>query len=107
MQPKNGYADWEITLLIAEAMGVPMKYSHPSEIMDEIAHLTPSFAGVSYAKLEELGSVQWPCNDKKPLGSPIMHMDGFVRGKGKFMITEYVPTDERTGASFQIGRAHV
>src|SRR3546814_257858 len=98
MQPKNGYADWEITLLIAEAMGVPMKYSHPSEIMDEIAHLTPSFAGVSYAKLEELGSVQWPCNDKKPLGSPIMHMDGFVRGKGKFMITEYVPTDERTGA---------
>src|SRR3546814_11970999 len=83
-------------------MGVPMKYSHPSEIMDEIAHLTPSFAGVSYAKLEELGSVQWPCNDKKPLGSPIMHMDGFVRGKGKFMITEYVPTDERTGASFPL-----
>ncbi|MFC3675863.1 formate dehydrogenase subunit alpha [Ferrovibrio xuzhouensis] len=102
MPPKNGYADWEITLLIADAMGVPMQYSHPSEIMDEIAHLTPSFAGVSYAKLEELGSVQWPCNDKKPLGSPIMHMDGFVRGKGKFMITEYVPTDERTGARFPL-----
>jgi len=102
MPPKNGYADWEITLLIAEAMGSPMKYSHPSEIMDEIAHLTPSFAGVSFAKLDEMGSVQWPCNEKQPLGSPIMHVDGFVRGKGKFMITEYVPTDERTGARFPL-----
>ena len=102
MPPKNGYADWEITLLIADAMGTPMPYSHPSEIMDEIARLTPSFAGVSYAKLEEMGSVQWPCNDKNPLGSPVMHIDGFVRGKGKFMITEYVPTDERTGARFPL-----
>ncbi|WP_341703083.1 formate dehydrogenase subunit alpha [Ferrovibrio sp.] len=102
MPPKNGYADWEITLLIAEAMGVPMAYSHPSEVMDEIARLTPSFAGVSYARLEEMGSVQWPCNEQKPLGSPIMHMDGFVRGRGKFMITEYVPTEERTGARFPL-----
>jgi formate dehydrogenase major subunit len=102
MPPKNGYADWEITLLIADAMGVPMQYAHPSEIMDEIARLTPSFAGVSYAKLDEMGSVQWPCNEKKPLGSPVMHIDGFVRGKGKFMITEYVPTDERTGPRFPL-----
>ncbi len=47
MQPRNGYADWEITLLIAKAMGVEMNYAHPSEIMDEIARLTPTFAGVS------------------------------------------------------------
>ncbi|MBP0581576.1 formate dehydrogenase subunit alpha [Labrys sp. LIt4] len=102
MSPKAGYADWEITLLIAEAMGFPMPYEHPSQIMDEIARLTPSFAGVSYEKLERDGSVQWPCNDKAPEGTPIMHIDHFVRGKGRFMVTEYVPTDERTGARFPL-----
>ncbi len=102
MPPKNGYADWEITLLIAAAMGVPMKYEHPSEIMDEIAALTPTFAGVSYARLDELGSVQWPCNEKAPLGSPIMHGNGFARGRGKFMITEYVATEERSTSRFPL-----
>ncbi|WP_448954384.1 formate dehydrogenase subunit alpha [Labrys neptuniae] len=102
MAPKAGYADWEITLLIAEAMGFPMPYEHPSQIMDEIARLTPSFAGVSYEKLEKDGSVQWPCNDKAPEGTPIMHIDHFVRGKGRFMVTEYIPTDERTGARFPL-----
>ena len=70
--------------------------------MDEIARLTPTFAGVSFEKLDELGSVQWPCNDKAPEGTPIMHIDGFVRGKGKFVITEYVPTDEKTGPRFPL-----
>ena len=102
MAPKNGLADWEITQKIAQALGLGWNYRHPSEIMDEIARLTPSFAGVSYAKLEELGSVQWPCNDAAPLGSPIMHTTGFVRGKGKFVVTEYVPTDERTGPRFPL-----
>src|SRR5215831_7713152 len=102
MTPKNGLADWEITLAIAKAMGFDMAYAHPSEIMDEIARLTPTFAGVSYAKLEELGSVQWPCNEKAPEGTPVMHIGGFVRGKGKFILTEYVPTDERTGPRFPL-----
>ncbi len=102
MAPKNGYADWEITMLIARAMGIAMNYAHPSEIMDEIAQLTPSFAGVSYDRLDELGSVQWPCNEAKPLGSPIMHTDGFVRGRGKFMITQYVPTEEKSSARFPL-----
>jgi formate dehydrogenase major subunit len=102
MTPRNGLADWEITIALAKAMGFDMAYAHPSEIMDEIARLTPAFTGVSYAKLEELGSVQWPCNQKAPQGTPVMHMDGFVRGKGKFVITEYVPTDERTGPRFPL-----
>ncbi|SEH72590.1 formate dehydrogenase subunit alpha [Tardiphaga sp. OK245] len=102
MSPKNGLEDWEVTLGFAKALGYEMKYNHPSEIMDEIAALTPTFAGVSYAKLEEVGSVQWPCNEKQPLGTPIMHMDGFVRGKGKFMLTEYIATDERTGPRFPL-----
>jgi formate dehydrogenase major subunit len=102
MAPRNGFADWEITLAIAKAMGYGMSYSHPSEIMDEIARLTPTFAGVSFAKLDELGSIQWPCNEKAPTGTPVMHIGGFVRGKGKFVVTEYVPTDERTGPRFPL-----
>jgi formate dehydrogenase major subunit len=102
MQPKNGYGDWEITLLLAKALGYEMHYDHPSQIMDEIARLTPTFTGVSYARLDELGSVQWPCNDKAPLGTPVMHLNGFVRGKGKFVITEYIATDEKTGPRFPL-----
>jgi len=102
MQPRNGMADWEVTLAIAKAMGHPLHYEHPGEIMDEIARLTPTFAGVSYAKLDEVGSIQWPCNDKAPEGTPVMHIGGFVRGLGQFMMTEYVPTDERTGPRFPL-----
>jgi formate dehydrogenase major subunit len=102
MSPKNGYADWEITVKLAQAMGVPMNYSHPSEIMDEIAATTPTFAGVSFAKLDEAGSVQWPCNAAAPKGTPIMHIGTFMRGKGKFVLTDYVATDERTGPRFPL-----
>ncbi len=102
MEPLGGLTDWEITLRFAQALGYEMRYAHPSEVMDEIARLTPTFAGVSYAKIEEHGSLQWPCNEAAPLGTPVMHIDRFVRGKGKFMITEYVPTDERTGPRFPL-----
>jgi formate dehydrogenase major subunit len=102
MPPRAGMADWEITLAIAEAMGFDMRYAHPSEVMDEIARTTPTFAGVSFARLEELGSVQWPCNEKAPEGTPVMHIGGFVRGLGKFVVTEYLPTDERTGPRFPL-----
>jgi formate dehydrogenase major subunit len=102
MSPRNGYADWEITQLIAQAVGLDWRYTHPSQVMDEIARLTPTFAGVSFARLDELGSVQWPCNDTNPLGSPVMHATTFTRGKGKFMLTEYVPTDERTGPRYPL-----
>jgi formate dehydrogenase major subunit len=102
MTPKNGYADWEITLMLAKAVGLDMHYNHPSEIMDEIARTTPSFAGVSYDTLERLGSIQWPCNDRAPEGTPIMHIGSFVRGKGRFVISDYVPTDEKTGPLFPL-----
>ncbi|MGO8778128.1 MAG: formate dehydrogenase subunit alpha [Rhodomicrobium sp.] len=102
MAPKNGKEDWEITAALSEALGFPMRYDHPSQIMDEIARLTPTFAGVCFEKLDKLGSVQWPCNEKAPEGTPVMHIAGFVRGKGKFVITEYVPTDEKTGPRFPL-----
>ena len=100
--PKAGLADWEITIALSKALGYDMVYSHPSEIMDEIARLTPTFAGVSYDRLEELGSIQWPCNEGAPNGTPIMHEAGFVRGQGLFMVTEYVPTEERTNDRFPL-----
>lgn len=102
MTPKNGYEDWQITAMLSEALGYPMPYQHASEIMDEIARLTPTFHGVSYKKLEELGSIQWPCNEQHPEGTPIMHIDEFVRGKGRFMITEYVPTSEKVNAKYPL-----
>lgn len=102
MSPRNGLADWEVTQELARAMGLDWNYTHPSEIMDEIARLTPSFAGVSFAHLDEAGSLQWPVNQAAPHGSPVMHVEGFVRGKGKFVVTDYVPTDEKTGPRFPL-----
>jgi len=104
MAPRSGLGDWEITVGIAKAFGLDWNYSHPSEIMDEIARLTPGFANVSYQLLEERGSVQWPCNDKSPDGTPIMHIGSFARsgGKGNFVLTEYVATDEKTTGRFPL-----
>ncbi|HWP00230.1 MAG TPA: formate dehydrogenase subunit alpha [Methylococcus sp.] len=102
MPPLAGQEDWQITQMLSNALGYPMNYRHPSEIMDEIARLTPSFAGVSYDKLDRLGSIQWPCNDDHPEGTPIMHEKEFVRGKGLFLLTEYVPTQERTNRRFPL-----
>ena len=102
MPAKAGYSDWEVTQLLANALGYAMKYAHPSEIMDEIASLTPTFRGVTFKKIEKLGSVQWPCNDAAPEGTPIMHIDTFVRGKGKFFITQYVPTTEKITRKFPL-----
>ncbi len=95
MTPKNGMEDWEVTAALSNALGYPMHYKHASEIMDEVARLTPTFKGVSFKKLDELGGIQWPCNDEQPTGTPTMHIDEFVRGKGKFFVTEYVPTSEK------------
>ena len=102
MSPKNGYADWEIVQLLANAMGLGWAYTHPSQIMDEIARLTPTFAGVSFEALDRLGSLQWPANEAAPEGTPTMHIDHFVRGKGKFVVTDYIATDEKTGPRFPL-----
>jgi formate dehydrogenase major subunit len=102
MKPLGGYADWEVTQLLSKALGYPMDYRHPSEIMDEIARLTPTFTGVSFDKIDRMGSIQWPCNEHTPEGTPIMHIGEFVRGKGRFMLTEYVPTREKVNARFPL-----
>ncbi|QJR09300.1 Putative formate dehydrogenase [Usitatibacter rugosus] len=102
MPPLAGLADWEATMALSNALGYKMDYKHPSEIMDEIARLTPTFKGVSYDRIDELGSIQWPCNDAAPDGTPTMHIDTFVRGKGRFIVTEYIPTDEKVNSRYPL-----
>ncbi|QXP83940.1 formate dehydrogenase subunit alpha [Methylococcus sp. Mc7] len=102
MPPLAGYEDWQVTQMLANALGYPMNYSHASEILDEIASLVPTFTKVSFKRLDEVGSLQWPCNEEAPDGTPTMHVDHFVRGKGRFMLTEYVPTEERTSSKFPL-----
>ena len=103
MPPIPGLADWEVTVKLANALGYPMHYDHPEQIMEEIASLTPSFAGVSYEKIDRLGSVQWPCNESTDeAGTALMHVDAFVRGKGKFFNTQYVPTQEKITKRFPL-----
>ena len=102
MQPLAGKEDWEVTMDLCNAMGYPMHYEHPSEIMDEIARLTPTFSGVTYQLLDEVGSLQWPCNAAAPFGTATMHEDRFVRGQGYFAITEYVATTERANRRYPL-----
>jgi formate dehydrogenase major subunit len=100
--PKTGKHEWEIVMEISQAMGYPMHYNHSSEIMDEIAKSTPTFAGVSFEFLDRVGSVQWPCNENAPSGTPTMHVEKFVRGLGRFMLTPYVATDEKSNRKFPL-----
>ncbi len=102
MAPLAGKEDWEVTMALSNALGYPMDYSHPEQIMEEIAALTPTFSGVSYTLLDRQGSLQWPCNDVAPAGTPTMHTDSFVRGKGYFAVTEYVATDEKVNRRFPL-----
>jgi formate dehydrogenase major subunit len=102
MASKTGKQEWEVVALLSKALGYEMNYKTSAEIMDEIAQVTPSFTGVSFAHLDKVGSVQWPCNEANPNGTPIMHIEQFVRGKGQFMETHFVPTEERTTRKFPL-----
>ena len=102
MPSRVGKDEWQVVCEIATAMGYPMAYADPAEIMAEVAATTPTFAGVSFDRLDEHGSMQWPVFDEMSTGTPIMHVDGFVRGRGRLVITDYVPTTERTTRRFPL-----
>jgi formate dehydrogenase major subunit len=102
MEAQQGKDEWRITQDLARAMGYDMNYASAAEIMDEIAELTPTFNNVSFGFLDKVGSVQWPCNEDAPMGTPIMHVGAFVRGKGLFVETDYEPTEERTNRKFPL-----
>jgi formate dehydrogenase major subunit len=103
MPPLAGMSDWQVTMKLSNALEYPMNYTHPEQIMQEIAALTPSFGGVNYEKIDRLGSLQWPCNENTvEAGTSLMHVDNFVRGKGRFFNTQYVATDEKVTRKYPL-----
>ncbi len=95
VEPPDGVLpDWQVVCEVATRMGYPMKYGHPSEIMDEIARLTPMFAGVTYARLETSEGLQWPVPSADHPGTSLMHGERFPRGKARFVAVDYLPPGE-------------
>jgi len=99
--PLTGLANWETICIIAEKMGYPMKYGHPSEIMDEIASLAPMFGGVCFSRLADRG-LQWPCPSTDHPGTETMHVGCFSRGLGKFNAVEHRPPAEVTDPEYPL-----
>lgn len=95
IEPLAGMAEWQVITKLANLMGYPMKYNHPSEIMDEIASLTPIYGGISYDRLGNEG-IQWPCPTKDHPGTKTMYTDLFSRSGGlaKFMILDQQDSGE-------------
>ena len=92
--PGDMRTDIDIITDIMNAMGYPQKRISSSEVMDEIASLTPSYHGISHARLDAEGGLQWPCPDKDHPGTPILHVDHPTRGKGLFYPSQYKPSQE-------------
>lgn len=92
--PQGILPDWRVVCEVANRMGYPMTYRHPSEIMDEIAQLTPIFAGVSYDRLEDHSSFQWPVPDSRHAGTSLMHGDTFPKGRARFIPVDYLSPGE-------------
>lgn len=97
----NSKPDWQIIMELAARMGYNMTYKHPSEIMDEIASLTPSYGGISYDRLEGPG-IQVPCPHKNHPGTPYLHKYSFARGKGRFIPVKYTPPAEKTDEEYPL-----
>lgn len=98
--PGEARADWQILCEVAHRMGYKkMDYNHPSEVMDEIASVTPIYAGISYDRLDPYG-IQWPCPAKDHPGTPVLHKEKFTRGKGAFMPRPYLPPAETTDKEY-------
>ncbi len=98
--PGEARADWEIICALAEQAGYPgMRYPGPAEVMDEIASLTPSYGGIAYDRLDPHG-LQWPCPDRSHPGTPVLHLERFTRGPGRFVPVAYRPSAESPDAEF-------
>ncbi|MBI2440447.1 MAG: formate dehydrogenase subunit alpha [Lentisphaerae bacterium] len=91
--PGEAKVDWQIICEVATAMGYPMSYRHPSEIWDELAGLSPLFAGINYERIDRVG-LQWPCPAADHPGTRFLHKDRFTRGKGRFHAIEFKPAAE-------------
>jgi predicted molibdopterin-dependent oxidoreductase YjgC len=93
--------DWQILCQVATAMGYPMNYAHAGEIFDEMAALTPSYAGISYARIDQVG-LQWPCPAKDHPGTRYLHEGRFTRGRGLFHVIKFRPPAENPDLDYPL-----
>lgn len=93
--------DWQIVSSLANAMGYAMNYSSPSEIMDEMASLSPMLGGISHERLEK-NSIQWPCPDKEHPGTKTLHVGQFSKGKGQFIPVGHIPPAEEVDGQYPL-----
>jgi formate dehydrogenase major subunit len=101
VDPPNGILpDWRVVCEVSNRMGYPMPYQHPSEIMDEIARLTPMFAGVSYSRLDQPAGLQWPVPTAMHEGTSLMHQETFPKGKAHFVAVDYLPPGEAASEAY-------
>ncbi|NWF73332.1 MAG: formate dehydrogenase subunit alpha [Nitrospirae bacterium] len=98
--PRGILPDWQVVCEVSRRMGYPMEYRHPSEIMDEIARLTPMLAGVSYDRLESDAGLQWPVPSASHAGTALMHQETFPKGKAHFVAVDYLPPGEAPTAEY-------
>ena len=101
LPPGEAKPDWEIISALAGKMGKPFGYQTASQIMDEIASLTPIYGGVHFDRLDH-GGLQWPCPDVSHAGTPILHQGSFARGRGKFHAIEYIPPAESISKGYPL-----
>jgi formate dehydrogenase (NADP+) alpha subunit len=100
--PGQARRDWEILCDVATALGYPMRYASTAAVDEEMRGLTPSYAGISHARLEAGEQLHWPCPSTNHPGTPILHRETFTRGLGQFHPVEYRPAAEETDASFPV-----
>ncbi|MBM4121266.1 MAG: formate dehydrogenase subunit alpha [Nitrospira sp.] len=98
--PASILPDWQVVCEVATRMGYPMKYAHPSDVMDEIATLAPMFAGVSYERLESREGLQWPVSAPTHPGTALMHRERFPKGKARFVAVDYLPPGESSSEAY-------
>ena len=100
--PGEARRDWEIICDLAGALGYPMRYASTAAVSEEMRMLTPSYAGISYARLNAGEQLHWPCPSEDHAGTPILHAEKFTRGQGQFHAVEYQAADEETDASYPV-----
>ncbi len=97
--PAEAWEDWKIICEIGTLMGYPMSYANSSDIMEEISRTTPSYAGITFDRIEQEG-ICWPCPNREHPGTPILHRDQFTRGRGLFHAIDYRPPAEETSKQY-------
>jgi formate dehydrogenase alpha subunit len=100
--PGEARSDWAILEALAGRLGRPMGFRTAEDIFAEMAGLTPAYAGMTYARLDEPGGLQWPCPDAGHPGTPVLHRDGFPRGRGRLVVVTDTPPAERPDADYPL-----